>query len=246
MNIELCNPGIFKDAFDSISHIADEVEINFSLEDGMRLTALDKSHITFVELEFKPTLFDEFDCETPEKIIIDTTKFMSILKRMKKDDILKLSIDEGDLAITFEGEATRHYNLRLIDSEYESPQPPSIEFSATVKVPTSIVKDSISDMSLFSENCTFRAEENYFNVYSCGEFGDCDSYYLHGEDINGMYESSLSLDKLTDIFRASRISEECIIHLGDNIPIGVDFELVTGDGGIRFLVAPRLPAEDEY
>ena len=85
MNVELSNPGVFKDAFDSISHICDEVKLDFSQDNGMRLCALDKSHIVFIELEFKVTLFDEFDCPVPEKVIIDTGKFMDILKRMKKN-----------------------------------------------------------------------------------------------------------------------------------------------------------------
>lgn len=246
MNIELCNPGIFKDAFDSISHIVDEVELEFSLEEGMKLHALDKSHITFIDLEFKTTLFDEFDCETPEKIIIDTIQFMNILKRMKKNDILKLSIDEGNFIITFEGDASRKYNLRLIDSDYESPKPPVVDFPVTVKLPTKVVKDSIGDMELFSKYCAFSVDEDYFIVSCDGEFGDGNIKYLHGEQVQEYVQSKLSLDKIKDIFRASKISEECIISLGDNMPIGVEFQLITGDGGIKFLLAPRISAEDDY
>jgi len=246
MNIELCNPRVFKDAFDSISHIVDEVELSFSQDEGMRLCALDKSHITFVELEFKPTLFDEFDCGTPEKIIIDTIKFMNILKRMKNDDILKLGLDEGNFIITFEGDATRKYNLRLLDSEYDSPQPPRVDFPVSVKTRSSVVKDGIGDMELFSKHCKFSVDQDYFIVSCDGEFGDTNVKYLHGENVNEYVESKLSLDKLKDIFRASKISEECIINIGNNMPVGVEFHLISGDGCMKFLLAPRLDVEDEY
>lgn len=246
MNIELANPGIFKDAFDSISHICEEVELEFSQENGMSLCALDKSHITFVELEFKPRLFDEFDCPVPEKVIIDTGKFMDILKRMKKNDTLKLSIDEGNFIIIFEGDASRKYKLRLLDSEYESPQPPRVDFPVSIKTLTSVVKDSIGDMELFSKNCKFSVDQDYFIVSCDGEFGDTTSKYLHGEQVNEYVESKLSLDKLKDIFRASKISEECTINIGADMPVGIEFNLVSGDGGIKFLLAPRISAEDEY
>lgn len=245
MKLELCNPGIFKDAFDSISHIVDEVELQFNQETGMKVCALDKSHITFIELEFKVTLFDEFDCPAPENIIIDTIKFMNILKRMKKEDILKLSTDEGNFIITFEGDARRTYKLRLIDAEYDSPQPPRVDFPVTVKIRTSIVKDSISDMELFSKYCQWSVDEDYFIVSCDGELGDSNVKYLHGEQINEYVNSSMSLDKIKDIFRASKISEECTIKLGNDMPISVEFNLITGDGGIRFLLAPRISAEDE-
>ena len=246
MKLELCNPGIFKDAFDGISHIVDEVELQFHQETGMKLCALDKSHITFIELEFKTSLFDEFECETPEKVIIDTIKFMSILKRMNTGDILKLSTDEGNFIITFEGDARRTYKLRLIDAEYESPQPPAVVFPVTVKIRTNIVKDSIEDMSLFSKYCKWSVDEDYFIVSCDGELGDSTVKYLHGEQVQEYVESKLSLDKIKDIFRASKISEEAIIRLGNDIPIAVEFHLITGDGCIKFLLAPRLSAEDDY
>lgn len=245
MNVELANPSVFKDAFDSISHIVDEVELEFSLEDGMRLSALDKAHVTYVNLEFKTTLFDEFDCPVPEKIIIDTMKFMNILKRMKKNDILKLSIDEGNFIITFEGDAKRQYSLRLIDVEYESQQPPSIEFPVTVKIATNVVKDSIADMELFSKYCSYEVDEDYFIVSCDGEFGVSNIKYLHGEQVQEYVKSTMTLDKLKDIFRASKLSEECIIHMGNDMPLGIEFQLITGDGEISFLLAPRIPAEDE-
>lgn len=245
MNIELYNPSIFKDAFDSISHIVDEVKLEFSLENGMCICALDKPHITFINLEFKTTLFDSFECDTPEIAIIDTIKFMNILKRMKSNDVLKLSIDEGNLIIIFEGDATRRYKLRLLDEEYETPQPPTIDLPVTLKLPTNVVKDSIGDMELFSKYCRFQVDENYFIVSCDGEFGDTNIKYLHGEHVQEYAESMFSLDNIKDIFRASKISEECIIKLGEDMPATFEFQLISGDGGISFLVAPRISAEDD-
>ena len=74
---ELSDSSILKTSFDAISSIVDEVQIQTDSE-GMRLDALDRSHITFVHLELKSSLFDEYICDVPEKINIDTDepKFM--------------------------------------------------------------------------------------------------------------------------------------------------------------------------
>ena len=245
MNVELCNPGVFKDAFDSISKIVDDVQLEFNQDTGMSLCALDKSHITFINLEFKVTLFDEFDCPVPEKIFLDAGNFTKILKRMRPNDILKLKTDEGNFIIEFQGDATRKYKLRLLDVDYEPPAPPTVDFPCTIKIPTSIVKDSIGDMELFSENCSFSVDEDYFIVSNDGEFGDTNIRYLHGEHIKEYVKCSFSLDKLKDIIRASKLSEECILQLGTDMPLGVEFQLVSGDGGIRFLLAPRINKDDE-
>jgi proliferating cell nuclear antigen len=190
------------------------------------------------------TLFDEFDCPVPEKIFLDTGNFMTILKRMKSNDILRLSTDEGNFIIEFQGDATRKYKLRLLDVEYEPPAPPTVAFPCTIKVPTNIVKDSIGDMEVFSEYCSFSVDEDYFIVTNDGEFGDTNIRYLHGEHITEYVKCGMTVSKLKDIFRASKLSEECILRLGTDMPLGVEFQLVTGDGGIRFLLAPRISNED--
>ena len=109
---ELSNPNILKTSFDAISSIVDEVQIQTDSE-GFRLDALDRSHITFVHLELKSSLFDEFVCDEPEKINIDTDEFMKVLKRSKSTDRVIMSLDEGNFIITFEGEAKRTFKIRL-------------------------------------------------------------------------------------------------------------------------------------
>ena len=56
--LELSDNKIFKDIFDTVSGIVDEVVLECDSE-GMRLRCLDRSHITFVNLELKASFFDE-------------------------------------------------------------------------------------------------------------------------------------------------------------------------------------------
>ena len=60
---ELSDSNILKTSFDAISSIVDEVQIQTDSE-GMRLDALDRSHITFVHLELKSSLFGSADDKT--------------------------------------------------------------------------------------------------------------------------------------------------------------------------------------
>ena len=57
MNIVLSDNSIFKEAFESISAIIDEIVCIVDSE-GFRVTAMDRSHISFVSLDLKPELFD--------------------------------------------------------------------------------------------------------------------------------------------------------------------------------------------
>ena len=75
---ELSDSNILKTSFDAISSIVDEVQIQTDSE-GLRLEALDRSHITYVHLELKSSLFDTYICDEPEKINIDTDELMKLL-----------------------------------------------------------------------------------------------------------------------------------------------------------------------
>src|SRR5690606_12980881 len=104
----LSDSNILKTSFDAISSIVDEVQMQADSE-GLKLDALDRSHITFVHLELKNDVFDVYSCKEPLKINVDTEELMKVLKRAKADDMVELSVDEGNMIITFEGEASRTF-----------------------------------------------------------------------------------------------------------------------------------------
>ena len=239
MKLELYNPSIFKETFDCISHIIDECMIHFD-NLGMKINALDKSHITFIQLEFKYSLFDSYEVPNPESVLIDTVQFIKILKRCGNTDVLKLETTDNDLVLTFEGDATKTFNVRLIDNEYETPQPPSIDYPLTVTLPSNLIKDSLTDMKLFNENFKISVDEDYVRLLSDGLNGATETKYLHGEHISQYVQSGYSIEKVTDIFRCSKLSEEVELGLGNDLPLTVTFKLVTGEGEVSFLLAPRL------
>ena len=239
LKLELYNPSIFKDVFDTISHIVDECKLEFT-NLGLTINALDKSHITFISLDFKYDLFDSYQVPDDETLFIDTVQFIKVLNRCGNQDILKMSTEEDNLILTFEGDSTKTFKLRLIDNEYDTPKPPSIEHPVTVNAPSHLIKDTLTDLKLFSENFKISVDEDYLRLYTDGQFGDTETKYLHGMQIREYVQSSYSIEKFTDIFRASKLSETVELGIGNDQPITITFKLVTGDGSLSFLLAPRL------
>ncbi|MBC7100626.1 proliferating cell nuclear antigen (pcna) [Methanothermobacter tenebrarum] len=240
---ELNDPNILKTSFDAISSIVDEVQIQVDSE-GMRLDALDRSHITFVHLELHKELFDEYECPEPEKINVDTEELMKVLRRARAGDRLIITSDDTNLILTFEGEATRQFKIRLIDIEYETPQPPEIGYENEFEVPFSLLKDAIADIDIFSDKITFKVDEEKFIVSSTGEFGDAMIEYYHGEKIKEPARSVYSLDKIKEMLKADRFSETAIINLGNDMPLKLTLKMPNDEGELSFLLAPRLEAEE--
>lgn len=241
--IELINNTIFKIIFESVTRIIDEVTLLCDKE-GMHLTALDKSHITFVELDLGKTLFDTYQCDDPIKISIDCEEFLKVLKRMKTSDILELTIDEGNLITIFKGDSERKFNIRLIDSEYEPFSPPEINHPINIQVPSQLLSDALADMRIFSEILKIKVDQDYLKILNTGEIGDGEISYIHGEQINTTVEATYSIPMLENIMKASKFSEECILKFGDDKPLSLTFELATGDGKLSYLLAPRIDLDE--
>ena len=244
MKAELNDNTIIKECFEAISSIIDEVSIECDNE-GMRLKCLDKSHITFIGLNLNNTLFDEYTCNTPEKINIDTIELMKILKRAKSNDKLLLNTDEGNLVITLEGDATRTFNIRLIDLEYETPEPPEINPPVTFTMPIQVLSDFINDMELFDEKVIFQVDQDYFKCLGEGNMGSSEVKYLHGEKVNESVKSTYSIPKIKEMLKAKKLSKDITIKLGEDLPLVLNMVFGIDEGNLTFLLAPRLETEDK-
>jgi proliferating cell nuclear antigen len=239
----LSDSNILKTSFDAISSIVDEVQMQAN-EEGLKLDALDRSHITFVHLELKNDVFDIYQCEEPLKINVDTEELMKVLKRAKSEDMVELTVDEGNFIITFEGEARRTFKIRLIDIEYEAPSPPQLEYPTEFEVPFNLLKDSIQDIGIVSDKIALQVDEDKFNASAEGEFGDAKIEYLHGEKIGEKAKSVFSLEKVKEMLKADKFSETAVIRLGNDMPLNLALKMASDEGELSFLLAPRIESEE--
>ena len=83
MEFEISNNRIIKDCLETICIIIDELVFEADSE-GIRLRALDKSHISFIDMEWKSILFDTYQCKEPCSFTVDASELLKIIKRIKK------------------------------------------------------------------------------------------------------------------------------------------------------------------
>jgi len=239
----LSDSNILKTSFDAISSIVDEVQMQADTE-GLKLDALDRSHITFVHLELKSGVFDMYSCDEPLKINVDTEELMKVLKRGKSDDMSELDVDESNLIINFEGEARRTFKIHLIDIEYEPPTPPQLEYPTEFEIPFTLLKNSIQDIDIVSDKISLIVDEDKFIASAEGEFGDATIEYLHGEKIEDNAKSVFSLEKIKEMLKADKFSEAVVLRLGNDMPLNLSLKMASDEGELSFLLAPRIESEE--
>ena len=242
LKLELTNHNILKSAFESISTIVDEIVI-IADKDALHLRALSKEHITFITMELQKTLFDSYQCDTPEKMFLDAEDFYKMLKKAKNNDILEITADENEITITLKGDATRKFKLQYIDFSYDNPQPPLIDIPYHINIPSGLLKDYINDMTDFDDKLIFTVDHDYFRIIAEGQKGNAEIEYIHGENIRETVTSHFSIPKLQEILKANKFSKTCTLNIGNDMPLIIKYDLITGDGYLEYLLAPRLSEE---
>ena len=244
MKFEISNNRIIKDSLETICLIIEELTFEADA-DGVRLRALDKSHITFIDLEWKNHLFDMYQCSEPVSFTVDASELLRIIKRIKGDDVLSMSLDEGNLILKYSGDSVRTFKLRLIDVEYETPVPPTVEYPVHLSIPVNVFSDAISDAELYGEKISLSADNDYFITSADGEFGINHNRYLHGENIGDYVKSTYSIPKIKEMLKAKNLSHEVKLGLGDDLPLTLEYHSPTNDYKLGFLLAPRIESNEE-
>ena len=245
MKFEISNNKIIRDSLETVCIIIDELCFEADSE-GIRLRALDKSHISCIDMEWKSILFDTYQCSEPCSFTVDASELLKIIKRIKPDDVLSLGLDEGNLILKYNGDSTRTFKLRLIDVEYETPTPPTVEYPVTLQIPVDVFNDAIVDAELYGEKISLSVDNDYFITSADGEFGVNHNRYLHGESIGDYVKSTYSIPKIKEMLKAKGLSHEVRLGLGNDLPLTLEYHSPTNDYKLGFLLAPRIETDEEY
>lgn len=107
LGFELNNISLFRSCFDAISRIVDEAQIRIDYT-GLKITSIDKSKITFLNLEFDNTL------DTDYKACFNALKINDTLyaDKFKTDVFVKMG-DDLPITLNFETD-TKDVRLSFI------------------------------------------------------------------------------------------------------------------------------------
>lgn len=239
MRIVCSDTGIFKSSFEAISKIVNEVQMEIDSK-GVRVDAIDSSHVTFVHLDIDEYEFDVFDCDKPERIYFDSGEFLKYLKRVNKDSILELSIDGPYLIIHSEGVTTKKFKLKLLDVENPVPSLPEIEYQISIEMPTKLFKEICGDIVDFSQKLKIKNEGNIIKFESFGAFVDSEIEYIYQNDISESYSSVYDIYKIKDIMKADKFASNINISFGNDMPILFEMKNENEKQKLDFILAPRI------
>ena len=233
---------VLREMVEIISTLVSEVKLGIS-KDGIEVKAVDPSHVAMLVLKFNKTAFEEFTGE-PTDIGVDVEKMKEVLRLCKPGDILDLQYDGGKNRLVLHvGKVTRH--MSIVDpAGITDPKVPNVSPPGVAVVRTEELRQGIRGSESISDHVTITLEPDSFTMHSEGETDRVDLKLpkdsLKRLEAKELVKSMYPLDFFSNMVKSITSSEEVTLHVGNEYPLKIEFQVSGGKGEGRFLLAPRV------
>ncbi|AFH43083.1 DNA polymerase sliding clamp B2 [Fervidicoccus fontis Kam940] len=225
-----------------ISKILEEVAIKAD-KDGIRLRAMDPSHVMLIDLFFPSSSFESYEANS-EIIGINLENLSDMLKRAKKGDKLEIVTEGNKFQLKFIGKFSRIFTESTVDVPYQELPDINLEFKADIRLSAQIFKDSIEDVEFLGDNIYFIANESKFTILNESEIGkaivelDKDSGNIISLVCEGEQKSLYGLEYLESLLYSAEVADIVSIQFSSGIPTKITFEFPQGARLVSY-IAPR-------
>lgn len=256
LNIKTVQASTIKLVIDAMKEILMDVNLEFD-ETGMKIIALDNTHIVLIHLKLEAEKFEKYHCEKKLYVGINMLKFHMLIKTITNSDILSLFILKNEpsvLGITIEnGERNvkTTYKLSMLDIDVVNVDIPPQDFNTIITMPSAYLQKIIRDMHNLAEYIEIKNVNDKL-VLSCqGEFC-CQETVLGTEKSqninmkkNGNDATSLepiqgvfSLKYLSIFTKCTNLCSTVEIYLKNSYPIILQYSIASM-GTVRLCLAPK-------
>jgi proliferating cell nuclear antigen len=251
---KLKSSSILKKVIEAIKDIVQDANF-LCTEDGIQMQAMDQAHVALITLTLLADGFTSYRCNTDFTLGINILSLTKILKCAENSDSILLRADpEGDvLYVELEspnGSRKSQFELRRLDIEADTVQFPDIEYSASVKMPSSEFQRVIRDLATLGDTSKISIQEQQVSFSVNGDIGKASVILAEDRtckkeeeqtiiEVSENTEGIFALRYLSYFTKATGISEQVGIYMSTNIPIHISYDM--GDiGSVGYYLAPKL------
>ena len=165
----------FKVLVEALKELLTDTSVEFD-ETGMKILAMDSSHVVLVHLKLEASKFEVYHCEGRISVGINMLNLHKLIKTINNTNTLSLYIDRDDvnhLGIKIENSEKNSrttYKLNLLDLDHQEISVDPTAFSEVVTLPSCDFQKICRDMHNLAEYMEIRSIQNQL-IFSCkGDF----------------------------------------------------------------------------
>ena len=230
------NVSILRDTLESISNLISEGTFKIN-SNGIGLIAMDPASVAMVIYNLLASSFEDFEVKEEIAISFNIQQLVLFLKRAGSKDVVTLSTDGTKLKIKIQSEKMeREFTLPLIDLRLSEQKIPDLDFSTSVEVDASLLREAIKDAAMISDHVKFETRDGKFIVTAEGEGSEMKTEFNGAE---GEASAKYSIDYLEKMLSLSKLANKAKLQFASDYPLRIDYK-ETDKFQISFILAPRV------
>lgn len=243
----------FKVLVEALKELLTETCIEFD-ETGLKIIAMDTSHIVLVHLKLDAGRFEHYQCSNKITIGVNMLNLHKLIKTINSNDILTLYIDSKNmnhLGIKIEnGEKNTKtlYKLDLLDLDNNKIHIDPAEFNSVITLLSSDFQKICRDMHNLAEYVEVKNINNQL-IFTCnGEFCQQETVISDNENSNGtticnknvneIVQGVYNLKYLVLFTKCTNLCNTVELYLKNDYPLIVKYS-VASLGEIKLCLAPQ-------
>ena len=236
---------VLKGIIDVTSPLVNEVKFNINPK-GIFLRAVDPAHVAMIDLNIDKKAFEDYKADEVE-LGIDMDKLAGIMRLSTSGDIVALDFDEkANRLIVQIGNLVR--KMSLIDTAgMPDPKMPNLNLPARAIIKSSEINRGVKASEAVSDHLAIKVNKDNFELFA---EGDTDTVNLKlSKDLlvelssDDNYKSLFSIDYFSNMIKPVKAEDNITIHLGNDNPIKLEFDIADKKGHVQYLLAPRIESE---
>ncbi|KAJ5074155.1 proliferating cell nuclear antigen [Anaeramoeba ignava] len=253
----LHSAGIFKKLIDSIKDLVSDCTLACT-RNGIRMQAMDASHISLVSMQLNSTGFQQYKCSKKFNLGVNLVSLAKLLKCAGANDSMKIKAsphnDTLSLSFTNPDESIiSQFEMKLIDISEETVSLPAENNVCIAKIPSGEYQKICRDLLTMGEDVRIQASPRKITFSSFGQIGSGGfTLQQNIEDENSKIsiitdekiDLTFTLKYLNLFAKAGPLCDFVTLYLSPKSPLMVEFTM--GQlGFIRYYLAPKVDEANE-
>jgi proliferating cell nuclear antigen len=250
LEVRTVQSSAFKTLIEAAKELLTDTCIEFD-ENGMKIVAMDTSHIVLVHLKLEASKFEYYQCRSKIVLGVNMINFYKLIKTLNSNDTLTLFVDEinqnhlGIKCENVEKNSKTTFKLNLLDLDNPKITVNPAEFNSVITLPSTDFQKICRDCHNISDMVEIKNINNQL-IFTCkGDFcsqetilSDHDGVNTittkkHGDIVQGLF----SLKYLVLFTKCTNLCNTVELYLKNDYPIIVKFA-VASLGELKLCLSP--------
>ena len=244
--------------FETLKEILTEANIVFSPQ-GMKISAVDSSHVVFVNLDLKGANFEHYSCAEKINVGVNMLALHKLIKTVSKDDIITLFIErQNPNILSIKTESSRKnkvtiFELNLLDmSENTNMEfPADTDFDTVIELSSLDFQKICRDMSGIASAVEITSIAKQVIFTARGDVAssktilteDTDSVAMKTAEDDQIISNLFELRFLSFFTKATSLCPLVRLLMKGSFPLVVIYT-VSSSGSLNFMLSPKVSSDE--